>query len=59
MYWVSKNTDINSWAYGLIGIVTSCVAAYIFSFIFPVKKSIEGLTIYTMDKIKKLESNNE
>ncbi len=50
LFFINMNTDVSFWLYGAIGIVSTVSIALLFSFIFPNKKEIKGLTWKTIEK---------
>lgn len=56
LYFV-KETDIYFMYYGAIGVLVSAILGYLFSFIFHDKKTIKGLTYYTVHEPVELFEN--
>lgn len=50
LFFININTKISFWLYGAIGIISTVSIALLFSFIFPNKKEIKGLTWKTIEK---------
>ena len=49
LYWVQRHTSTHLLLYAFIGVALCFVTGYVASFAFPpAKKSIRGLTIYTL-----------
>lgn len=50
LYFIKTHTEINFWLYSAIGFVCCFVIGYLCSFIFPGKKQVQGLTIYSVNE---------
>ncbi|AWI09526.1 sodium:solute symporter family transporter [Ereboglobus luteus] len=52
LYFVQSKTNAHFFLYAATGLISCFVAGYLASFIFPSKKSVDGLTFSTLNKMK-------